>query len=191
MTAETKAGLKAELRRRTLARRDALAPDVRIERALRAAERGIGHPLLELDPGTVVAGFLPIRSEIDARPLMDGLRVRNCRLCLPVVIGNALVFRELTRTTPLVHAGFGTVGPDEAADVLIPQVLLVPCAAFDRAGHRIGYGAGHYDRALAALDDPLAIGLAFAIQEVERVPAEPHDRPLAAVITDEGVIEIA
>ena len=180
--------LKPELRRTALARRDAIAADTRIEKALAAAEVAAAHPLFDLDPGTVVAGFLPIRSEIDARPVMELLRQRRCTLCLPAVVDGALEFRELTRTTQLVETGFGTVGPGPDTPVLRPAVLIVPCAAFDRRGHRIGYGAGHYDRALAALANPLAIALAFAEQEVDAVPAEPHDVAMRAILTDRELI---
>ena len=179
---------KAELRGAALARRDALPADLRIEKALAAAELAAATPLFDLDPGTVVAGFLPIRSEIDARPIMDLLRQRGCRLCLPAVMDGGLEFRELTRTSELVETGFGTVGPGSDAAVLDPRVLVVPCAAFDRRGHRVGYGAGHYDRALAHLPDARAFALAFAEQEVDAVPAEPHDVAMRAVVTDREVI---
>ena len=179
---------KGDLRRVALGRRDAIAPDARIERSILVAERAAPLPGLERDPGTVVAGFLPIRSEIDARPLMEILRQRGCRLCLPAVVENGLEFRELTRETRLVETGFGTVGPGPEAQVLTPQVLLVPCAAFDRRGHRIGYGAGHYDRAAARLDHPYLVALAFAEQEVEAVPAEPHDVAMHHVVTEREII---
>ena len=179
---------KDRLRKAALADRDALTGDVRIEKALAAADLAADLSFLDLDPGTVVAGFLPIRSEIDARPVMEMLRQRGCRLCLPAVVDDALEFRELTRTTELIDAGFGTVAPGPDAPVLTPQVLIVPCAAFDRRGHRLGYGAGFYDRALTVLEAPVAVALAFAEQEVDAVPAEPHDVAVTAVLTDREVI---
>jgi 5-formyltetrahydrofolate cyclo-ligase len=72
-----------------------------------------------------------------------------------------------------------------------PAVMLVPLSAFDGRGHRIGYGAGHYDRAIARLIDkgvaPRLIGLGFSCQEVDSVPAEPHDRPLDAILTEDSL----
>ena len=176
---------KAALRREMLGRRDAIRPDMRIEKSLLAADHALSlAPLAGLVPGTVVSGFLPIRSEIDARPLMDALRRAGARLCLPAVIDRETIeFRELTRTTALVDTGFGTVGPGPDVPVLRPEILVVPLAAFDRRGGRLGYGAGYYDRAAAGLGAVL-VGLAFAEQEVAHVPTEAHDVPLDAVATD-------
>jgi len=180
--------LKAALRRQTLARRDGLDPEARIAMSLDAAEHA---EAIDLSPGAVVSGFLPIRSEIDIRPAMDRLRVRGARLCLPVVLDReTIVFRELLRGAPLVATGFGTAGPGPEAAVLDPQVLLMPLAAFDGRGNRLGYGAGHYDRAIARLEargmSPILIGFAFSVQEVDHVPAQPHDRPMDAIVTEKG-----
>jgi 5-formyltetrahydrofolate cyclo-ligase len=90
----------------------------------------------------------------------------------------------------LVSTGFGTVGPGADAAVLDPDIMLVPLSAFDRTGHRIGYGAGYYDRAIERLWqkglDPQLIGIAFDCQEVPSVPAEPHDVRLDAILTESG-----
>ena len=175
-----------------LAARDALDPVFRIEAGMMAAEHGVAA--LEFDPGTVISAFLPIRSEIDARPLMDKLARRGARLCLPVVLDRTtIVFRELVRTAGLVDTGFGTSGPGPDAVVLDPETLIIPLSVFDHQGGRIGYGAGHYDRAIARLlakgMSPKLVGLAFSVQEVDRVPTEPHDQPLHGVITETGYID--
>jgi 5-formyltetrahydrofolate cyclo-ligase len=86
-------------------------------------------------------------------------------------------------------AGFGTMAPGPEAEELRPDVLLMPLAGFDRQGNRIGYGKGHYDTAISSLEKSgplLCIGLAFALQEVELVPAEGHDKPLAGILTEDG-----
>lgn len=181
------------LRQEVLQLRDGLTAENRIEKSLSAAEHGLQH--LKIDPGTIVSGFFPIRSEIDARPLMDGLRVRGARLCLPVVINRqTIVFRELLRGGKLIDTGFGTRGPDESAEVLDPQLLIMPLSVFDANGGRIGYGAGHYDRAITRLIDkghsPRLVGLAFDCQKKEAVPVEPHDQPLHAIITESGYHQI-
>ncbi|MFD0915261.1 5-formyltetrahydrofolate cyclo-ligase [Pseudahrensia aquimaris] len=187
---------KANLRKTALSRRDALAEDARIEASLAAAEFAANYAPLnqEFMPGTVVAGFHPIRSEIDPRPLMATLAARGARLCLPVVTDKTtIIFRELIRGAPMVKTGFGTVGPDENAAVLDPQILLVPLSVFDTRGGRIGYGAGFYDRAIDKLIakgiTPKLIGMAYALQQADEVPMEPHDRFLDAVITEKGVID--
>ena len=93
---------------------------------------------------------------------------------------------------PLVPAGFGTYGPPETAPEVVPDLMIVPLAAFDRRLNRIGYGKGHFDRAVAALVDagrpPVLLGLAFAAQEVEKISAEPHDIALDFLVTERELI---
>ena len=186
------ADLKKTIRRERLAARDAIPADLRIEKSLAMAEHGAD---ITFEPGTVVSGFMPIRSEADIRPLMFALREKGARLCLPVVLDReTIVFRDLVRGAELVDTGFGTAGPGPEAEVLDPDLLLVPMSAFDAAGNRIGYGAGHYDRAIARLRangmTPRLIGIAFACQEVDQVPAEPHDVPLDAILTEDGLRQL-
>ena len=123
---------------------------------------------------------------------MAALADRGARLALPVVLDReTIVFRELVRGAAMVSTGFGTSGPGPEALVLDPDIMLVPLAAFDRRGHRLGYGAGHYDRAIARLHAagrrPHLIGVAFECQEVERVPDEAHDVMLAEILTESGL----
>lgn len=184
---------KRRIRAETLARRDALPVDIRIEKSLAMADHGAA---IAFDPGTVVSGFWPIRSEADIRPLMFAMRERGARLCLPVVLDReTIVFRELVRGAEMVDTGFGTAGPGEEAEILDPRLMLVPLSAFDARGNRIGYGAGHYDRAIARLAErgmkPRLVGVAFSCQEVESVPAEPHDVPLDAILTEDGLRSFA
>jgi 5-formyltetrahydrofolate cyclo-ligase len=180
---------KAEIRQLVLAKRDAIPAMRRIEFSLDACKHGADH--IRVEPGTIVSGFFPIRSEIDPRALLDTLRQRGARLCLPVVLDRTtIVFRELKRGAELVKTGFGTRGPGPEAPELDPQVLIMPLSAFDGRGGRIGYGAGHYDRAIARLNakgmSPWLIGFAFSCQQVDNVPTESHDQPLEAVITENG-----
>lgn len=183
------AGLKKQMRTEALGRRNALEAEWRIEASLGfagAAEQ------IEFVPGTVISGFWPIRSEVDVRPLMFALRTKGARLCLPAIINETtIVFRELIRGAPMIDMGFGTAGPGPEAAVVDPSIMLVPLAAFDRNGQRIGYGAGYYDRAIAKLKDkgivPRLIGIAFDCQAVEAVPAEPHDVPLDEILTESGL----
>ena len=180
---------KAALREQALARRDALPLELRIDRAwLMAGYAGE----IQFDPATIISGFLPIRSEIDARPLMAELRKRGAQLCLPAVISKTeIIFRKFDRQGELVPAGFGTLAPPKDSPALDPQIMLVPLSAFDARGHRIGYGAGHYDRAIAKLIEkgmtPRLIGLGFDCQRVDQVPDEPHDVPLESIITESGL----
>lgn len=177
---------KALLRKNALAQRAAMDPIQRVEASLTLSELVDG---LNLPQDAVVAGFWPIREEIDPRPLLDRLRARGHRLCLPVVAEPHLLFRVFDRETGFEPAGFGTMAPGPCADEVIPDVLLMPLAAFDGAGNRIGYGKGHYDTAITAIERQgaiLCIGLAFEAQEVDHIPAEPHDRRLDGILTEGG-----
>ncbi|WP_081852962.1 5-formyltetrahydrofolate cyclo-ligase [Bosea sp. 117] len=196
----TAANGKTELRALALARRAALSTEARARASEAAARNAMawldGRWLDGRGRGTV-ALFAPIGEEIDTTPLADLLRGAGARLALPVVTGRErpLLFREWRADEPLVaSAGPGRspipAPPDHAAEVE-PDVLVVPLAAFDARGHRLGYGAGFYDRTLALLRASKrveAIGYAFAVQELPALPDEPHDEPLDAIATDAGLI---
>ena len=122
---------KAALRMERLALRDAMAPEARVKAGLRMREHA--GDIIAFEPGQVISGFWPIRSEVDIRPLMERLRERGARLCLPVILDKTtIVFRELVPGAPMVQTGFGTTGPGEDAAVLDPDIMLVPLSAFDR-----------------------------------------------------------
>ena len=181
---------KARLRGERLAARDALTPTARQQKSQSITAHGASD--IAVARGAVISGFMPIRSEADTRPLMEALRERGGRLVLPVVLDReTIVFRCFEADTPLVKTGFGTTGPGEDAEVLDPDILLVPLSVFDGRGQRVGYGAGHYDRAIARLHargkQPVLIGVAFDCQEVPSVPAEPHDVSLHAILTESGL----
>ena len=177
---------KSDLRAAALAARDALSDEQRAAAAQAIAARGLP---IEIAPGTIVSGYSPIRSEIDPVPLMRKLAAQGAQLALPAVMarGKSLAFRAWSASDRLMLGPLGILEPSPAAAEMIPDIMLVPLAAFDRAGHRIGYGAGHYDYTLAHLRKlkPItAIGLAFAAQEIEAVPALPHDVALDYVLTE-------
>jgi 5-formyltetrahydrofolate cyclo-ligase len=139
-------------------------------------------------PGAVVSGFWPIGQEINIQPLLLALHRRGHRIVLPETPkrGNPLIFRVWRPSSIMVKERFGTMHPD--GPVLVPDFLLVPLLAFDRRGHRIGYGAGYYDRTLAGLPQRFRLGVAYAAQELDEVPAGPYDACLDAVATERGVI---
>src|ERR1700722_14743339 len=187
---------KSDLRAAGLTARDGLSDAQRA-----AAELAVAAPGLPFDfpPGSIVFGYSPpgsivccfslIRSEIDPVPLMGALAEKGARLALPAVMarGKSLAFRAWSAGDRLMLGPLGILEPSPAAAELIPDVMLVPLAAFDRAGHRIGYGAGHYDFTLAhvrKVKPIVAIGVAFAVQEIEAVPALPHDVALDYVLTE-------
>jgi len=139
-------------------------------------------------PGQIVSGFWPIGDEIDIRPLLLALAGRGHVLALPATPrrGDPLTFHRWRPGERLIPERFGTFRPE--ADPVVPDLLLVPLLAFDRAGWRLGYGGGFYDRTLAGLPGRRTIGCAFAAQQIEQVPVEAHDRRLDAVATEEGVL---
>ncbi|RFC65310.1 5-formyltetrahydrofolate cyclo-ligase [Fulvimarina endophytica] len=184
--------IKKRLRMEALARRDAMDETARIEASLEIAAHGTAL-LADAVRGRIVSGFLPIRSEVDLRPLMTALADHGARLCVPAIVDKELEFRELKRGAELVDQGFGTVAPGPDAAVLVPGIMLVPLSAFDRQGGRIGYGGGFYDRAIQRFETdgarPRLVGTAFAVQEIEKAPMASHDHFLDAVVTEAGVIE--
>ncbi|MDO5704707.1 MAG: 5-formyltetrahydrofolate cyclo-ligase [Paracoccus sp. (in: a-proteobacteria)] len=171
---------KAALRRAALAARG--GDDAAAARRLRA--------VLVPFAGRVLAGYWPMRGEADPLPAMAA---HDGPCCLPVVPGRdvPLIFRAWKPGGPLDAGPLGTRHPPESAPVLTPQVLIVPLAAFDAAGHRIGYGGGYYDRTLAGLraaGPVTAIGFAFSGQQIARVPIGPFDQPLDLIVTDQATI---
>lgn len=176
--------LKAEARRVALARRAAMDPAL-------GARLG-AHLLREVPPppGTVVAGFWPMGPEIDIRPLLHELAGRGHPIALPVTPkrGQPLSFRRWRPGDALARGPMGTSQPAPEAEALTPDWLLVPLLAFDRAGNRLGYGAGYYDRTLAGLPEARRIGCAYACQMLDEVPAGPDDVPLHAVATEDGIL---
>ncbi|OYD80135.1 5-formyltetrahydrofolate cyclo-ligase [Azospirillum brasilense] len=147
-----------------------------------------------LIPDGPVAGYWPLGSELDVRPLLLHLRTGGRSIALPVSgpRGQALTFRDWDPAQPLAAGRYGIQEPDANRPEVVPAVLLVPMLAFDRSGHRLGYGAGYYDRTLDALraarlpsDGPvLAVGMAFAAQEMSAVPCGAHDERLDWILTE-------
>ena len=182
---------KAALRAAALARRDALPAATRAAAAQTIASRAFPVPVAA---GSIVAGFSPMRSEINPVPLMRKLAGAGARLALPVVQGRGkpLIMRAWHFGAPLKSGQWGIREPTADAGEVAPDILIVPLAAFDRQGHRIGYGAGYYDltiNALRAKKKVIAVGIAYAAQEIEQVPATERDARLDLVLTEREVID--
>lgn len=150
--------------------------------------------VLEGFRGRVLAGYMPMRTEIDCLPAMAAhvAAGQGGRVCVPVIPGpaQALHFHEWTPGARMVAGAFGALIPEGGAE-LVPSVLIVPLLAFDRRGFRLGYGGGFYDRTLERLrarGPVTAVGFAFAAQEVAEVPTEPTDQRLDLIVTEAGII---
>ncbi len=180
---------KAELRALGLARRAAMTEDERRAASTRAVERL--RPLVR--PGETVSLFWPMRGEIDPRGLIDTVRDAGGLIAMPVVEKRKMFFRRFDGEECLEAGVFGTSHPNAGQPVIDPDLIVAPLAAFDRRGGRIGYGAGHYDSAIASLrarrKNPRVAGIAFACQEVDAVPVEAHDAPLDMIATERALIE--
>ena len=183
--------VKAIMRREATARRAALPAAERQQAADAVAARPFP---VSVPPGAVVSGFMPLKSEINPLPLLRQLAEQGAALALPVVAGKGqpLIMRAWTFGGPLASGVWGIREPMPDAPAVDPDILIVPLLAFDRRGHRLGYGAGYYDMtltALRAIKPIVAVGIAYAAQEVDTVPITPRDARLDLVLTEHETID--
>ncbi len=183
--------LKGALRREALARREALPAAERAAAAQTIAERAFP---LAVPEGVIVSGYSPMKSELNPVPLMRKLADAGAQLALPVVAGRGkpLTMRAWSFGEELASGVWGIREPKAEAPEVFPDILLVPLAAFDRNGHRIGYGAGYYDMTITrirGMKPAYAVGIALAAQEIDKVPATPFDARLDLVLTEREIID--
>jgi 5-formyltetrahydrofolate cyclo-ligase len=182
--------VKARFRAEAMARRDALSATERAAASAAIADRA--EPIIAAAKPSVVSFYWPMRSECDVRPLIARIRRRGIQVALPAKLGDVFVFRRWAEGEPLHSGTFGTTEPPPASPAVNPDFIVLPLLGFDRFGNRIGYGKGHYDRAIAALRangyQPGLLGVAFSVQEVPAVPAQPHDVRLDWVVTEHDVL---
>jgi 5-formyltetrahydrofolate cyclo-ligase len=192
------AAAKAALRASAKADREALSYGLGADAASGLLARFSTTPALRalMVPERVFSGYYPVNGELDCLPLLRRLAAVGVPTCLPTVVrrGEPLAFRRWLPDDPLRNVAFGLSEPLPEAAPIAPSVLLVPMLAFDRAGHRLGYGGGFYDRTLAQLragsDDIVAVGVAFAGQLRSHVPVGPNDQPLDWIVTEIGAFAI-
>jgi len=183
--------LKADLRKTVFARRDDMPAAERQAAAETIAQRPFPLPIR---PGVIVSGFSPIRTEINPLPLLRRLAAAGARLALPVIAGKGkpLIMRAYTFGDPLEARTWGIREPKDDAPEVDPDILIVPLAAFDRRGNRIGHGAGYYDMTISrlrSLKPVTAVGIAYAVQEVPEVPVTERDATLDLVLTEGDVFD--
>jgi 5-formyltetrahydrofolate cyclo-ligase len=173
-----------------------------VRKYLHANQRNIAaQHLLQFAPdlidkftSSIVAGFLPIFTEIDIIPLMTALAEKHCQLCLPVTPEkpSALRFRAYFPGRELEAGPLNTKHPDASSNQLIPELVLLPLLAFDMRYNRLGYGGGYYDRTLKKFResgvDVKAVGVAYSGQQVDKVPVTSTDEPMDGVLTPEGLM---
>lgn len=185
--------MKSALRQQAMVRRDALMRgkgDIGVVLAdhLKAALDRL--PLEGL--ARSVAGYYPIRSEANVLPVLALMAQKGWQTGLPAIPepGAPLAFRRWSAGEVLTDGPYGTKVP-AGGEKMIPGIVLVPLLAYDRDGHRLGYGGGFYDRTLGALRTRgavLALGIAYAAQEVDTLLAEDHDEPLDGILTENDLM---
>lgn len=195
-------GEKAALRKMLRARRaEAWARDNEEYNGAEVALSSWYHKAVPFPPrGAVIASYMPMKDEMDPGTLVAdfenvGADHFDLLFALPRTppkgSGLPLSFHLKPAAVPLERSAFGVLEPPANAPVIIPDIILTPLLGFDRRGYRLGYGAGHYDRTLAALrarQPVLAVGLAWACQEVEVIPTDAFDEQLDWVITEHEAI---
>ena len=192
MTTDALAEPKIRLRKQALARRRALDAATRDAFSARLTARGLA--LARGWRPTVVSAFYPIQNEPDTLALLAALAAEGFATALPVTVSRSqpLTFRHWRPGEPTIPGEMNIPEPPPEAEAVDPDLLFVPLAVFDRRGHRIGYGAGHYDRTLARLRTlkPIhAVGIAYSVCEAAAVPDEPHDQPLDFILTERELID--
>jgi len=185
---------KIVLRRHALARRDMIEPAEAHAAAEKVAARGMELVNRLAAAGGLISAYWPIRSEISTRPLLERLARAGFRTALPVMTaaGKPLHFRSWSPGDELAKGPLGLSEPLADAATVVPDLMFVPLACFDAKGHRVGYGGGNFDATLAdarARRRIVAVGLAYADQEVDAIPHEAHDQRLDFVITEQRLFE--
>lgn len=184
---DAKAGFRTRMRAARRAAHRSLSRDA--AEAVRHRWREAAAKGLIVLPGRIVAGYWPVRDEMDVRGLLRDLADGGAQVALPAVSGDArpLVFRRWRPGDVLAGGAYGLHEPQPDRPAVVPHVLIVPLLAFDRAGYRLGMGRGYYDRTLRVLragGPILAVGVGFAAQEVPELPHDGFDERLDWIVTE-------
>jgi 5-formyltetrahydrofolate cyclo-ligase len=179
---------RKELRKRLIRDRLAMDPETRQRHGERIVH-GIPEAVGRIQ-GLTISAFRPIQGEPDLTPFLEALASRGGRCALPVVVGTGmpLVFRAWAPGDPLEPGVWGIPVPPEDSPVVVPEVVIAPVVGFDRAGYRLGYGGGYFDRTLAALGPGVRfLGVGFFRSALPTIYPQPHDVPMEAVVTEGGI----
>jgi 5-formyltetrahydrofolate cyclo-ligase len=183
----TKTAMREQLRTQRADHAAALGPDG----ARAAAEAAAALILPHIRAGSTVSLYLALQDELDPDPLIAALHARGHGLALPTLLDRTTMrFLAWTPGEPLERGPMRLRQPLPSAPPLAPDLIVTPLLGFDRAGRRIGYGAGHYDRAFQQFPGAHRIGFAWAMQEVDRVPHDPWDVALQAIVTEGEFLSI-
>ncbi|MEE2995636.1 MAG: 5-formyltetrahydrofolate cyclo-ligase [Pseudomonadota bacterium] len=185
---QEKSALRVELRRRRSKAHSIRGPAA----ATALASRFLTH-FGETIMGDIVAGYWPMKDEIDIRPVLNELANCSATAALPLVMGREepLTFRQWSPGDRLLRGDFGVSQPNFCSPVVVPDIVIVPMLGFDASGNRLGYGEGYYDRTLGKIRGKhgiLTVGVAYDEQECEKIPVEVKDVPLDTIMTDRRTI---
>ncbi|AXS81292.1 5-formyltetrahydrofolate cyclo-ligase [Dechloromonas sp. HYN0024] len=186
---EDNTGWRRALRREMVMRRSTLSDAAHAGLSARI----VAHLQAALPRPRIVAFCWPIKHEPDVRAVIDDWTRLGAMAALPVVVAEnlPLAFRAWTSETPLEPDRYGIPTP-VAGDFLQPDLILLPLNGFDRAGYRLGYGGGYFDRTLAALSPrPLAVGVGFEINRLDSIRPESHDQRLDWIVTEAGCFRVS
>jgi 5-formyltetrahydrofolate cyclo-ligase len=182
-----KIAMRAEARDRRAAHVAAIGDEAARRSAARAADALLPH----VPAGAVVALYMAMGDEIDPAPLAQALHASGHALALPALIDrSAMRFLRWAPGEPLKRGPMRLRQPAADAAECAPDLVVTPLIGFDRAGSRIGYGAGHYDRAFQRFPGARRVGFAFSVQELPHIPHDPWDVPLHAIATEQGFLPV-
>ena len=180
---------KIQLREALRVQRAAHVAAIGADGAHAAAQAAMERILPHIPLGATVSLYLALKDELDPDPLVAALHARGHDLALPALFDrSAMRFLAWAPGDPLERGPMRLRQPLASAPERVPDLIVTPLLGFDRLGHRIGYGAGHYDRAFQRLPGAHRIGLTWAIQETDRIPHDPWDVPLHAIVTEQEFI---
>lgn len=188
---------KQTLRVQCRQRRQALPQNIRLPAITAFTARTIAFLAERTPEATCVGGYYPMPEEMDIRPLLQVMMAGGADVALPrITPQDTLSFKKTTTLMPdelVRHSAFRVMEPPMAWPDAVPQVLIVPLLGFDEGCHRLGFGGGYYDRAIASLRSAnykvVVVGAAFECQKLSKMPTEPHDARLDAVITEHAVYQ--
>lgn len=180
---------KKSLRKKLIVARQLINPD-----EAQTAANSIAKYLLEIIPQNAkVSAYCAMRGEVDVNNLIKQLQIRGNQVALPIITAEKILkFLDCSDDTPLVAGKFETLCPQPHLPEIEPDVVIVPMVSFDNAGNRLGYGGGYYDTTLAYLRSKnkklLVIGVAYAMQRVEKLPIHDGDEKMDMVVTEDGIV---
>jgi 5-formyltetrahydrofolate cyclo-ligase len=136
-----------------------------------------------------IAGYYPLRNEINLLPILFQAYSLGYEISLPKVVRSSLQFKEWKKGDLLImNSKYKILEPSKESNVVIPDLIIVPLLGFDRSCHRLGYGKGYYDRTLKQYKKAISVGIGYSFQEVDKLPINIYDISLDYIVTEKEII---